>query len=54
MSPYQIGLVYRVVGRDKDSVSVVPIWLGKSEIFDAEEQTLEASRLIPFDEARFF
>lgn len=54
MSPYQIGLVYRVVGRDQKTVSVVPIWRGKSEIVDAKEQTLDASQLIPFDEARFF
>ncbi|WP_172978151.1 hypothetical protein [Roseovarius sp. THAF27] len=54
MSPYQIGLVYRVIGRDGKLVSVVPIGRGKSEIVDAKEQTLDASQLIPFDEARFF
>ena len=54
MSPYQVGLVYRVISREGESVSVVPIWRGKSEIVDAKEQTLDASQLIPFDEARFF
>ncbi len=54
MSPYQIGLVYRVIDRDGKSVSAVPIWRGKAEIIDAKEQTLDASQLIPFDEARFF
>ena len=53
MSPYQIGFVFRVLGKDGKSVSVVPIWRGKSEIVDAEEQTLDTSQLIPFDEARF-
>lgn len=54
MSPYQIGLVYRAINRDGSLVSVVPIWRGKSEIVDAKEQILDASQLIPFDEARFF
>ena len=54
MSPHQIGLVYRVMDRGGNLVSVVPIWRGTSEIVDAKEQTLNASQLIPFDEARFF
>ncbi len=54
MSPSQIGLVYRVKDSDKNSVAVVPIWRGKSPIVNANEQTLDASQLIPFDETRFF
>lgn len=53
MSRYQIGLVYRVMGGDDQSVSVVPIWRGKSPIVGAEEQTLDASHLMPFDATRF-
>ncbi|MEM8536537.1 MAG: hypothetical protein AAGF56_01615, partial [Pseudomonadota bacterium] len=37
MSPYQVGLVYRVMDRNGNSVSVVPIWRGKSEIVYAKE-----------------
>ncbi|WP_298971636.1 hypothetical protein [uncultured Roseobacter sp.] len=54
MSPYQIGLVYRVTNTDENAVSVVRIWRGKSQVVDAKQQTLDASQLIPFDETRFF
>lgn len=53
MSPFQLGLVYRVIDTDENSVTVVPIWRGKSQVVDAKEQTLDASQLIPFDENRF-
>ncbi|MBN7783651.1 hypothetical protein JYP51_01890 [Ponticoccus gilvus] len=54
MSPYEIGLVYKVTGRTEETVSAVPIWRGKAPIANGKEMEMAPDRLIPFDETRFF
>ena len=54
MSPYKIGIVYRVVSETEAHVTVVPIWDGKSPVRNGKETILERSVLTPFDRNRFF
>lgn len=53
MSPYKVGLVYQVVATNKNEVTVLPIWDGKSKIVGGMELTVTADKLIPFDKSRF-
>ncbi|MQQ08801.1 hypothetical protein GFB49_10075 [Epibacterium sp. SM1979] len=53
MTPYKIGLVYRVVETHEDAVTVVPVWNGKSKLEGAAETRVEHGVLIPFDATRF-
>ena len=54
MSPYKIGIVYRVVSTGENIVTIVPIWNGRSAIKDGKEFQISPDELIPFDETRFF
>lgn len=54
MSPYKIGLVFRVVAIEGNEVVVVPVWDGKSKIVGGKRQLVALDNLIPFDESRFF
>ena len=53
MSPYKVGLVYRVVATTESDVTVLPIWDGKSRIVGGTALTVSADKLIPFDKNRF-
>lgn len=54
MSPRKIGLVYLVVREERNSISIVPVWDGKSKVINGQEQQVTADQLIPFDRSRFF
>jgi len=54
MSPYKIGIVYRLVSVAEAEVVVIPVWDGKVQVENGKEQNLSPDVLIPFDESRFF
>jgi hypothetical protein len=54
MSPTKIGLVYRVEKADEKSLTVLPIWDGKSPVSGGREIVVSEDKLIPFDADRFF
>lgn len=54
MSPYRIGLVYRIVGTENEEIAVIPIWDGKSRVANGKERRVTLDELIPFDSSRFF
>ena len=54
MSPYKVGIVYRIVETEGKQASVIPIWDGKSRIAHGKPLQVTLGDLIPFDSARFF
>jgi hypothetical protein len=53
MSPYKIGLVYKIVAETETEVTVVCVWDGKTALFSGTEITLSSDEVIPFDLTRF-
>ena len=53
MSPFRIGLVYRVVSSTGDGVIVVPIWDEDRPVDAPKEISLSEEALVPFDRNRF-
>ncbi|MEM8980224.1 MAG: hypothetical protein AAGD04_12120 [Pseudomonadota bacterium] len=53
MSAHQVGVVYKVLSEDDETVEAVRIWDKSSKVLNAKSRHFKKSYLIPFQEDRF-